>query len=787
MKVGIVTERFPPNVKGGGEISVSLLAQALKRRGIDVEVLSFDGCGEDVHEGIRVRRTRGSQSFHFPVEKSNIFEYPKIREFCRGKDLIHGYNMKYYPATAHVSKALGLSSVLTMTTYGFYYPQHVKGLKSPVTLLGGLHQRVSDALCRRLIIAGADVLVTLSAAQKRIYQELGFPGEKIRVIPNFVDPSFLERKPATFNTRARIILYVGRLSSEKGVGTLIRAFALVKPEDKDLKLVIVGTGPAADELQTLAAELGVDERVRFSGKLHYAETKKTYEKASVFVHPGLWPEPFGRTMLEAMASGIPVIATKTGSAPELLAGCGLLFEPGDVEQLASQIGLVLEDSELARNLSRDARARAESEYGEEKVLNKMVDLYREIAPKTGLVRVRTGPEDKPTVLAEGRLRELRHVFGRLIDRTAVPVLQKVFDVYFRLFSKPQDLSKLQAPRILFAMLTRGIGDAILCTPALNELRRRFPDSHITVLAIPYVSGLVSRFGSVDKVISLNIEHAGTSDIYKVVRKLRILKPDLAIDILHDRSVLSPLILFLSGARDLVGFSVGLRSIFFSHRYSMRTTGVHFADVVRNLVNGSGLGTGGRVDFETELANEADREFARSLLAGSSRPVICVHPGSKGIRERRWPEDRWCIVLDALLVKYGCGIIIIGSKNEKKLCRAIQDGMKGEAVNLAGMCSLGQLAAVIAQSDMLLSSCSGPLHMAVAMGVPAVYIGGGVDLTKWGAYGSSKLHRVVFRDHSCRLEKCVVCRDRWEKCTNSITSEAFLEVVSETIDSLDFKG
>lgn len=774
-------------MKGGGEISVSLLAQGLRRRGIAVEVLSFDGSEESVHEGIRVRRIRGSQSSHFPVEKSNIVEYPKIREFCRGKDLIHGYNMKYYPATAHVSKALGLSSVLTLTTYGFYYPQRVKGLKSPATMLGSLHQRVSDAVCRRLIIDGADFLITLSSAQKKIYQDFGFPEEKIRVIPNFIDPSFLERKPATFNTRDRIILYVGRLSSEKGVDTLIRAFALAKPRDKDLKLIIVGTGPAADELQGLAAELGVDERIKFSGKLHYAEIRKTYEKASVFVHPGLWPEPFGRTMLEAMASGIPVIASKTGSAPELLEGCGLLFEPGDVEQLASQIGLVLEESELALNLSKDARAKAESEYGEDKVLNKMVDLYHEITPKAGLVRVRTGPEDRPTVLIEGKLRKLRHVLGRFIDRTAVPILQMVFDVYFRLFWRPRDLSKLQGPRILFAMLIRGVGDAILCTPALNELRKRFPSSHITVLAIPYVSDLVSRFGSVDEVISFNIEHAGASDVYKVVKKLRILKPDLAIDILHDRSVLSPLILSLSGARDLVGFSVGLRSIFFNHRYHIRTTGVHFADVVRNLVNGSGLGTGGRVDFETELANKEEGEYARSILADSSRPVICVHPGSKGIRERRWPEDRWSVVLDALLAKYGCGIIIIGSKNEERLCRAIQDRMKGEAVNLAGRCSLGQVVAVITQSDMLLSSCSGPLHMAVAMGVPAVYIGGGVDLTRWGAYGSSKLHRVALRDRSCRPEKCEVCPDRWERCTNSITPEAFLEVVSETIDSLDFKG
>lgn len=725
----------------------------------------------------------GSQSSHFPVEKGNIVEYPRIREFCRDKDIIHGYNMKYYPATAHVSKALGLSSVLTLTTYGFYYPQHVKGLKSPTTMLGSLHQLVSDAVCRRVIIDGADFLITLSSAQKNIYEGFGFPGEKIRVIPNFVDPFFLKKKPAAFNNRDRIVLYVGRLSSEKGVDTLLRAFALARPKDGSLRLVLVGEGPAEHGLQNLASELGVSDRVRFSGKLPYAETKRIYEKASIFVHPGLWPEPFGRTMLEAMASGMPVIASNTGSSLELLTDCGLLFEPGNVEQLVSRIQTLFEDTPLAVRLANDARARVESEYSEDRVIDKMVSLYQEVVRGASAAYVRIWPRGKPSALAESKLRKVRHVFGRLIDRTAVPVFQRMFDIYFGLFRRPDDLSRLQSPRVLFVMLIRGLGDAILCTPALNGMKKRAPECEITALTIPYVSGLVGRFRAVDRVLSLDIEHVRLSTFYRLIRRLRKLDFDVVIDISQDRSVLSAIFSLLSGARNLVGFSTGLRSIFFNHRHDGKIEGVHFADSITNMVGEFGLLADHRFGFETELTTEKEKESARRTVPAGQGPLFCVHPGSKGLKERRWAQENWACLLDALRERYGCRVVIIGSRNERPICKGITDRMKRPALNLAGRGSLGEAIAVMEQSDILLSSCSGPLHIAVALGLPAVYIGGGVDLRRWGAYGNSAIHRAVMKDSSCRPEDCHHCPQRWERCTGSIRPEVFLKVISDTMKEL----
>ncbi|MFQ5905076.1 MAG: glycosyltransferase [bacterium] len=786
MRVGIVTERYPPNIKGGGEISAYLLARGLKSWGVEVDVLSFDGQGEETHEGIPLKRIRVGRSLHFPVEKSNLLAYPRIKEFCMGKDIIHGYNMRYYPATAQASRILGLPSVLTLTTYAFYYPRHVEGLRSPSTLMGSVHQRISDGLSRSLIARNADALIALSQAEKDIYEMSGFPAEKIRVIPNFLDPVFLKKEPDRSNSEEKTILYVGRLSPEKGVETLIRALALKRAKYQDLKLLIVGAGPSLGELKELAAKLGVDDCVRFCGKLAYTEIRKTYESGSLFVHPGVWPEPFGRGILEAMASGVPVIASDTGSAPELLGGCGLLFEPGNVEQLASRIDSLLGDANLALRLSREGRSRVASTYDSGKVLEQMVSLYREVLDSRSSA-VHAVSADECATPGESILCRLRHNCGRLIDRTAVPVVQRMFDAYFTMFRRPDDLSLLRDPRILFVMLTRGIGDAILCTPALNALRKRHPSSNLTVLAIPYVRDLVKKFRSVDAVLSFDIEHPRICDFWRLVRRLRTLRFDVVIDILHDRSIVSPLICFFSGGRNLAGFLRGLRGVFFNHRYRCETEGVHFADVVRNMVNESGLGTGDTPEFETALASQSEREFAGSVLAGRSGPLVCVHPGSKGIRGRRWPEDRWAFVLDKLLQELNCRIVIIGSENEKRLCRNIQERMKGEAVNLAGKCSIGETAGLIAQSDALLCSVSGPLHMAAAMGVPTVYIGGGIDLSRWGPYGDSAAHRAVLRDSNCRPEACCSCPDRWERCTGSVTTDVFLEAVVETIRKVNREG
>jgi len=783
LRIGIVTERYPPNVKGGGEVSVHLLARGLRREGLDVEVLSFDGNGEDVQDGVRVWRARAAASHHFPIEKSNLLAYPIIKEFSKGKDVLHGYNMKYYPATARASSALGLPSVLTMTTYSFYYPHQVYGLKDPSTTLGRVHQWMTDRAARYLIQEGADALIMLSEAQMRIYVEAGFAPGKMRVIPNFVDPRFLAGSEPAFPAVRKKILYVGRLSGEKGVKTLVRAFGRVSNVHPDLGLTIVGAGPLMADLKLLAQSLGVGQRTRFTGNVPYETIRDAYVDSFVFVHPGIWPEPFGRTILEAMASGIPVIATSTGSAPELLSDSGLFFEPGDADTLASQIDRLAASPDLWIRLSRSGQARAAERYSPERVIGSIRRLYQTVLEGA---RPRGGRQ-RPVASTEGPLRRLRHKGGRLLDATAVPVARRAMDVYFCV-SRRDSISLGSAPgRFLFVMFTRGIGDAVLTSPTLNGIKLKYPDSKITVLTSPYVEGLVRRFQAVDVFLPFDFEHARFSDVYRLVRFLRASGFDTAIDVLADRSVLSALICWLSGAERLIGFSSGFRGIFFNRRFPVDKQAGHFADALRRMAVRGGVAEDGPVRFERTLSREEDRELAASILSGSHRPVFCVHPGSRGAKEFRWSPNQWVALLRLVRERFGSTIVLIGSKDEERLCRYIGENLGGYCVNTAGRCTVGETAAIIGQSDVLLSVASGPLHMAVAMQIPAVYIGGGVDLVRWGAYGGSAIHRVVLRSETCRPEDCRSCEQRMGKCSSGITPGSFFQAVEEAVEGLDKTG
>jgi len=131
-------------------------------------------------------------------------------------------------------------------------------------------------------------------------------------------------------------LYFGRLSSEKGVGTLVRAFAELEDGEN---LSIVGFGPEEEMLKALTEELGLKERVKFMGPVYGDALKELLKAARAVIVPSEWYENTPYALLEALASGTPVVASRSGSLPERVHDGynGFLFEPGDARDLAEKI------------------------------------------------------------------------------------------------------------------------------------------------------------------------------------------------------------------------------------------------------------------------------------------------------------------------------------------------------------------------------------------------------------------------------------------------------------------
>ncbi|MEX2054674.1 MAG: glycosyltransferase family 4 protein, partial [Candidatus Andersenbacteria bacterium] len=156
------------------------------------------------------------------------------------------------------------------------------------------------------------------------------------VIYNPVSPEFLTvpLKPAT----TRDLLFVGTVEKYKGVELLLNAFHAFAQKESDVHLKIVGDGRDKGTYEKLVGSLGLQYRVTFLGRIPYTELLPIYDSAAIVVAPHLWIEPFGRTVVEAMARGRVVVAANVGGPAEIIKpGTGLLFEQGNVASLAEAL------------------------------------------------------------------------------------------------------------------------------------------------------------------------------------------------------------------------------------------------------------------------------------------------------------------------------------------------------------------------------------------------------------------------------------------------------------------
>jgi glycosyltransferase involved in cell wall biosynthesis len=155
---------------------------------------------------------------------------------------------------------------------------------------------------------------------------LGFDSEKLITIPHYFDERF-QSDATPINDPVRL-LYVGKLASKKGVKLLPAA---LKRATFDFKLLIAGEGSQREVLETEFSEVGLGDQVTFLGYMGHEELSNIYEQSDIFLYPGQWPEPFGRVILEAMASSTPIISTDVGSMEWIIQDAGVVIPVEDFE------------------------------------------------------------------------------------------------------------------------------------------------------------------------------------------------------------------------------------------------------------------------------------------------------------------------------------------------------------------------------------------------------------------------------------------------------------------------
>lgn len=214
---------------------------------------------------------------------------------------------------------------------------------------------------------GIDWYFAVSEFVREEHIKAGFPAERIQVKPNSPRADF-----GTSSGKGGFALYVGRLSKEKGLHTVLQAWQ----ESTKMPLKIAGSGPLASVIAEMSAECS---SIEFLGEKPWQEILTLMQDAACVLVPSIWPEPFGRVVVESFSCATPIIAARAGALPDLIddGRTGFLFEPGSCEGLLQALGRFqcLNTSELSR-LRANARAEFEQYYTEARNVQSLLQIYQ---------------------------------------------------------------------------------------------------------------------------------------------------------------------------------------------------------------------------------------------------------------------------------------------------------------------------------------------------------------------------------------------------------------------------
>ncbi|AWE53580.1 glycogen synthase [Streptomyces nigra] len=379
MRVGLLTREYPPDVYGGAGVHVEFLARELREL-VDLEVHCW---GEGRTVGVRRHRpwpvldTANDALRTFSVDLA-------MAAALDGRELIHSHTW-YANLAGHLGKLqYGIPHVLTAHSLEPLRPWKAEQL-------GGGYALSSWA--ERTAVESADAVIAVSGAMRE--DILGcYPAldpDRVHVVHNGIDTALYRPDPRT-DALARFgldadrpyVLFVGRITRQKGVPQLLRA---VRHIDPAVQVVLCAGAPDTPEIDREFRDL-YEELSRVRAGVHWIpqmlprpEVIQLLTHAAVFVCPSVY-EPLGIVNLEAMACGTPVVASRVGGIPEVVEDgvTGLLvpldddFESG----LARALDAVAGDPETARRMGEAGRERAVGEFGWDAVARRTVRLYGEI-------------------------------------------------------------------------------------------------------------------------------------------------------------------------------------------------------------------------------------------------------------------------------------------------------------------------------------------------------------------------------------------------------------------------
>ena len=295
---------------------------------------------------------------------------------------------RFFSSKAHLNNAnfagVGILAVFSKFAFNTPFVLTLHGFPQPLS-----NKRITERIkysiekkLMRFVGTRASAIVVVSNYEKEML--VSNFGLKSEVIHHGIDQSLIKpfdkkwaKEEIGFKETDFVVLFVGKLIPPKDPVTLIKSINHASKKREDLKLIIVGTGELNEEVRSKTKRLELENRVRFFGFIKKDILRICYSAADLFVLPSV-NEPFGIVLLEAMAFGLPIIASDSGACPEVIGNAGVLFKQGDYQDLGEKILEVMTNLRLRRQLAELGLKRVKQVFSNEEHIRKHINLYKNV-------------------------------------------------------------------------------------------------------------------------------------------------------------------------------------------------------------------------------------------------------------------------------------------------------------------------------------------------------------------------------------------------------------------------
>jgi len=568
------------------------------------------------------------------------------------------------------------------------------------------------------------VIVPSRSIGRHMIDRYKVPADRIRCIPRSVDLTKFQNIIKKTNSHVPVIAMVGRLTPIKGHRYFLIAMAKVIRKKPNVKIQIIGDASPNKEsykqdLHVLVRRLGLKEHVDFLG--NRKDIPKVLSKVDVLVMASTVPESFGRVILEAQAAGVPVVATHVGGVIDIIdeGKTGLMVMPKDSDAMAASVLRILNNESLAKQLTEAAKVKLQENFTLDHMASRTLEVYKEI-------------------------QSLIHVLVIKIS---------------------------------------SIGDVVLITASLREIRKKFPKAKIYCLVgkesrkilhkCPYLDGLI--------VVDFKYKDKGWLKLLKLSGQIRRYGFDKIIDFQNNRK--SHLLSFLSFSKESYGYDNGKWGGLLSHPLRKYRNDIAPVEHQFQLLNQLGISYPKNPWLEL-WPSEEEKKYIENLMnaewLGNSKNIIGINiAASERWQTKNWPIEHIARLCD-ILAERNIRVVITGMEKDKLLANKLLSLTKAKPAICVGKTDILQLAALIQRCKVFITPDSAPMHVAAAMKVPVIAFFGPTDPQRHAPPAKDKI--LLYKDLTCTPCYSPHCKILTHVCLKEITPEEVVEKINGILES-----